>query len=687
MSSDRSREAGYLPFVDGLRAIAIIAVVGYHVGWPGFSGGFVGVDVFFVISGFLIIGHITGQVERGRFSFTDFYARRVLRLMPLLLSVLLVICAIAPFILVTPDEYKDFGGSAAAAAVMLSNHFFLANQGYFDRAADTKVLLHTWSLGVEAQFYVVAPMLVVALAALAGKARRTAFWIVGGLVAALSFAGCVAFTDVGGHNDAFFLMVFRAWEFAAGAAVPALARRLQSMSRRWTDCAGLGGLLMIVVCTVLYSAQFAYPSWWPLLPVLGATLVIAAGEASDRTPVKRLLSLAPIAGIGLVSYGWYLWHWPLITFNRIYHFDSHDLLSDTLLGGPVALGLAVLTYMAVERPVARNRRLLLSWHRLMPIGAGIGLCMVAAIPGVLYERSVAHRIEKQLGATAWPDKTSLKRVKDACVMQRDMQLPAQCLAAAPVRLGILVGDSHAREAYPTLAAKASAQGARFVTMVNAGCPPLFETDILMLGQRQGCERKWQAGVASLAARHLPLAYAIVESAWTNYVGGDGNGRPTRMLADPSGGHAAADQYATLMDGLKSTIATLRSLGVQRILIVGPEPRFKRDAPACLLRARQRGLGPDTCTRPEVELQAEHGDMLAALQSAAKGDGDIRLIDPYAALCDGQICSQQRNGAPLYLDDNHLSRVGYRLLYGYFASDLTWVSGRTTAAAAPGTAVR
>ncbi|HVJ43414.1 MAG TPA: acyltransferase family protein [Dongiaceae bacterium] len=675
----KGKAEGYRPYVDGLRAIAILAVIGYHIGVPGFSGGFVGVDVFFVISGFLIIGHIIDQMRGSRFSLTDFYARRVLRLMPLLLTVILSIAGLAALVLITPDEFSDFGRSATAAALMISNHFFLDRQGYFDTAAEAKPLLHTWSLGVEAQFYVAAPVLIWLLTRPAAMARhnRGLFW---GAVAIVlvSLAGCVLFTDPD-RNRAFFLMVCRAWEFVAGALAAVLAERLRRFSIV-THVLGMLGLAMIVACVYLYSPALLYPSWYPIIPVLGAVFVIAAGEADAMTPVRRLLATPPFVSLGLVSYGWYLWHWPLLTLGRIYRFGDHALAADLLIGGALSLLLATATYFAIERPVARNKSRLLTRRRSITVGIGIAASLAAAVPGLVYQKIVGPAVSATLTAENWPGKGMLKSVDDACIVRGKWAYQSGCLQAASGKtLGLLIGDSHARESYAPLAAMADKANAKWVTLVRPACPPLLSADVVFFGQSQGCVDTWKSGLDALRDGQAAISFAVIQANWGIYVGGDNAFRASRSLTTGGDGNPASDQYRTLSTSLADTVHSLKHLGIQRILIIAPEPQFSHEGAACLMRARKMRLPEDTCARPRVEIEAQHQRILTALNDVSMSNADVRLIDPFAVICDGTTCRQHRHGIPIYVDDNHLSRIGNDLVFGSYAGDFAWLFGHAAEA--------
>jgi peptidoglycan/LPS O-acetylase OafA/YrhL len=347
----------YRPFIDGLRAISILAVVGFHVGLPGFAGGFVGVDVFFVISGFLIIGQIAQAVRAERFSFLQFYASRARRILPPLLIVIIATVILAPFFLVTPDEMNRFGKSVTSSALMVANHQFLYEQGYFDTRSELKPLLHLWTLSVEEQFYAVAPILIV-LAAWAALRRTIEFrslWLrVAGALALVSLAGCILFT-LQNRNIAFFVMPFRGWEFLAGGAIGLAERKFLKTGPGWPNLIAMLGTAALIAAIVFFSPRLSYPSAWVLLPVAGAVAIILAGTASPESPIIRLLAMPPLLGIGVVSYGWYLWHWPLLAFLRLDRFGAASTAGAAAIAG-IAFCLAVAMYLLVERPLRRWSR-------------------------------------------------------------------------------------------------------------------------------------------------------------------------------------------------------------------------------------------------------------------------------------------------------------------------------------------
>ena len=337
----------YHPFVDGLRAVSILAVVLYHVGVPGITGGYVGVDVFFVISGFLIISQIVSELQRGSFTFASFWARRTLRILPPYLLVLAFTVAVAPFVLIMPEQFRALAREARDAPLMLINHLFLGQQGYFDTASDTKPLLHLWSLAVEEQFYLAAPCVLACLWWLPRWVNRPKlrehllFWTALAVLAG-SFAGCVMLTEVGERNYAFYLAILRAWEFVAGGAVGVLLPLACRLSRQAQVLLAATGLAAIVGAAVFYQPDTIYPSWRAAIPVLGAVAVILSGLADPKTPAIRLLASPPMVWLGLISYSWYLWHWPLLAFARAQNFGGRDFATDMALGF-VSLCLAATT--------------------------------------------------------------------------------------------------------------------------------------------------------------------------------------------------------------------------------------------------------------------------------------------------------------------------------------------------------
>ena len=332
----------YRADIDGLRALAVVPVLLYHAGVPGFPGGFVGVDIFFVISGYLICGMIDGDLREGSFSLSNFYKRRMLRILPALFVMFLVTSALA-YLYCLPVELEDYSKSLASAVGSVSNVYFAATAGYFDAPAETKPLLHTWSLGVEEQFYLVVPLLMLLAYRFAPKRARLFF----AAAAAFSFAAAFA-VSYRNTTFVFYLTPFRAWELALGALLSIKFIPAPVTERHKNACGAVG---MLLLCGAIFLGSSSAPLLlMTSLASIGATLVIASSEGEVST-VGRLLSMRPVVFVGLISYSLYLWHWPLIVFQRtdgLLAAPSGAMTKLTLIAGSIAI--AWLSWKFVELP-------------------------------------------------------------------------------------------------------------------------------------------------------------------------------------------------------------------------------------------------------------------------------------------------------------------------------------------------
>ncbi len=322
----------YRPDIDGLRAIAVVVVVLFHAHLGPFAGGFVGVDVFFVISGYLIVGIILDDIEAGRFSIAAFYERRLRRLFPALFAVLIA-CTVCGYLLFLPDEYRKFGQSIVATSAFVSNFLFWYQAGYFDTPAELKPLLHTWSLAVEEQFYLIFP----AFLFVVSKYAKDATTRLVSIIAVISFA--LSAWSLSNHPDAaFYLPHTRMWELMIGALLVCAPIPLLTTQLVRTSAAVLG-VVLIGISSTLFSSKTPFPGPAALLPCLGAALIIHAGR-SGTTFVGTLLATRPFVYVGLVSYSLYLWHWPILVFARA--------VSVRPLSPAEAAALVVLSFIAAD---------------------------------------------------------------------------------------------------------------------------------------------------------------------------------------------------------------------------------------------------------------------------------------------------------------------------------------------------
>ncbi|HUI95361.1 MAG TPA: acyltransferase family protein [Xanthobacteraceae bacterium] len=637
----------YKPFVDGLRAIAILTVIAGHLELPGASGGFVGVDVFFVISGYLIINQIAADIRRGRFSLLDFWARRTLRILPAFLLVA-VVCLLLGVVVLVQFEYRQFADSFLFSTIMQANHYFLAKQDYFDTAAYAKPLLHTWTLSVEEQFYAVTPLILVGLTALtkaAPSSQRVWTGATAGLLV-VSFAMCVALTRER-HNVAFYVMPARGWEFMLGGLVPLLvvpARRLPAAAINALTIAGIGAIALALEA---FGPESVYPSYRAALPVLGAVLIIVGGLADPRNMVARVLATPPFVAIGLVSYSWYLWHWPLLSFLRLANSGARDRAME--LGAvALALVLAILTYRLVEQPVRAWRRRAKPRARTVVL-AGLAACVLIGGAGSVWSKYAMPRLTPSLAGLE--------------------TAPASGVAYPPVaRHGSLIGDSHADMLDATLTEHARRLGASLTVTMYGGCPPLLRVTVLdyTLTPIPQCRDLYGTSLAVAGSE-----FAILAGRWTLYV----TPPPARRdfhpywLADPQTGKPAANPYALLARGLAATIAEAKRAGVRRILVIGQFPEFGVRVPNCVLRLVR--LGIDRCSVPRAAFEAHRAQAMETLREVTAGLDGVRLIDPIDVFCTATVCEPHDGETVYFNDDNHLSPAGAERFYAAFEADMKW----------------
>lgn len=660
----------YRPFIDGLRAVSILSVVAYHAGIPGVTGGYVGVDVFFVISGFLIISQIVEGLDRRTFSFGEFWSRRALRILPPYFLVMAAAIAAAPFVLAMPDEFQEFGKEVGHAAVMAVNHLFLIQQGYFDGASDTKMLLHFWSLAVEEQFYLVAPLLLAAIWWLRGRLDRPELlsWVAAGVFVA-SFTGSVLLTGAEGErNYAFYLSALRAWEFVAGGAIGFLlpaAVRWGTRANAWLAAAGLAAILASVFA---YTVETPYPSWRATVPVFGAAAFILAGLANPNAPAVRLLATPPMVWIGLVSYSWYLWHWPLLALARVRDFGERDFARDLALC-LVSLALAAATFYLLERPIRRwrqKRGRSLGWT---PVFAGVACCAAVAVGGLLSFDAAHKRLEAAIGPEYLPKQAAQTEYCDL-----RWTAPADCVAMANGRpVGLLVGDSQAMSGRNRIAFLAGANGGMLASAASPGCMTIDGTTVFMpdTAMAAECARLAKTITPALASGMIKPAYAILYARWQIYA----TGKSAYQLGAADGATPAPDQAQAFIAGLRHTLADLRSFGVSRILIVGPTPFFPRSVPNCLYLADHYGM--DRARTCGIDRTAADSDVAAArarIEAATAGMANIRYLDPFGAFCDAARCLPYAGGDILIVDTNHLSDAGMDRIVSENRPTFGWVAG-------------
>jgi peptidoglycan/LPS O-acetylase OafA/YrhL len=558
-----SREAPYRSDIDGLRAIAVLLVVGFHAFPEIVPGGFIGVDVFFVISGYLITGIILDAQRNGNFTFHHFYYRRIRRIFPALIVVLLSTYAVAWYLLL-PDVMVSLGRNVFGGAAFSSNIVLLNEVSYFDIASDQKPLLHLWSLGVEEQFYIFWPLTLWLTAKMAPRTR------LGWITWALLLASLALELELSASRPAvaFYLPITRMWEILSGAVL-AMQRRRQAPALatisvgHLSQAASIGhfsrvgqllhstearsflGICLIATSSIAFDRTDVYPGWRALMPVLGTVLLIS----TDGCWVNRRLSSPLLVYVGLISYPLYLWHWPILTFARQVAFVSGVTLRYRMLAGAVAASfvLASATYHLIEKPIRFGRLRLSRVIALSTVMAGIGALGLATVAGNGLDFRIPEAVRGAAHVTVdvdheWRVHRCLMEAYDGPALFAD-----SCVDSGSEPLVFLWGDSLAGSLYPGLREGRGEGGYRLAQFTTAGCPPVLGMEI---PGRPHCKENNDFIVAAIA-RYQP-AIVLLDSIW-EFRGLD---------------------FAQI-DG---TIAEIRRRSSARIVMLGPLPQWAGGLP-------------------------------------------------------------------------------------------------------------
>ena len=639
----RKTKVGYRPDVDGLRAVAVLLVIFDHIE-TRVTGGYIGVDVFFVISGYLISSGILLEMAAGTFSVTNFYERRLRRIFPALL-VMLLGSAVITYFWCVPSETKVFGQSLLAALFSVSNFFFWRqarlnfivwhHAGYFDVSrTGIDTLLHTWSLAVEEQFYIFFPLFLLVVRRWFSSWPRVAIWSV--TILTFASASVAVYRD---PNAAFYFAPLRAWELLIGTIIS--QHYVPAVKGRWArNIAATGGLLLILVPSLLYSSSTHFPGVAALPPCAGAALIIAAGETGDSL-VGRLLSWRPIVFIGLISYSLYLWHWPILIFleEKYLHLDYTSPKPRKLAVFAVILAVSTLSWLFVERPYRQGR--FRPGRRALFLTTGSAAALIAA-SGVFMAASVGVRFRFPSEAVAIDSYTNYDYThvfrSNVCFLDPRFSTfeqfdKAVCLAEDPARKQyLLVGDSHAAHLYPGLQ---SVFPELNISQANtAGCLPLLEQ---------------------------PPGTAYCDGSMWKYIYGDYlvHHHVDAILI------AGRWQEADLPE-LGRTIAWLKEQGVE-VILFGPIPDFDVPLPRLLtLSLRDPGLGLVDRHRRIEPLQTDK--MLSQL---ARQRWKVRYVSGFENLCETNLEAESETaiptssscpalasrGVPLLFDSNHFTAEG------------------------------
>lgn len=626
------------PEIDGLRAVAVLPVILFHAGFSQFSGGYIGVDVFFVISGYLITSILLDELSAGTFSLGRFYERRARRILPALFAVLLA-CLPFAYALMLPSQLADFSASMVTTLLALSNFFFLSQIDYFAPSSDLHPLLHTWTLAIEEQYYLLFPLLLLAARRL--KRRTT------GLIVAVLVLSSFAFAEWAWRENAarsFFFTLSRFWEIGAGSLCAFLAT---GKPQRSNGLVAAAGLAMIAVSVFAFDTETPFPSAYTLLPLTGTALVILFGAADTR--VGRLLSLRAFTGLGLISYSAYLWHQPLFAFARLNSFTEppQALMAALTLA---TIGLAWITWRYVERPFRARPTPMLATRRSVFAASALAGAVFMAIGFAGY---LAKGFEGRLDPIQRDMLVQARPISFACPNRQRCALGAT--GAKPSGLAF-IGDSHmGRYAYH-LDKVLRGKGLGATVLAQAWCAPLVSWQAESTGRCGGDDGRNFNAEFSAILNDADIHTIVLAAEWANYTTGRRHGSNTTVFdftADTDRNTRADRNPAEFAKAFAATIALAESLG-KSVIVVSPVPEYDFDVPVVALRLAAPGTDRSSFAQSRQHYDDRNADVFAAF---AAQRGTFGLVDVWPLLCAADTCLPfDENGYPLYNDSNHLSRI-------------------------------
>lgn len=637
--------------INGVRAIAVLIVVLYHFAVPHFAGGFVGVDVFFVISGFLMTDIIFRGINKGSFSTLTFYKYRARRIIPAL-AVLCFALLVFGWMILLPSEFRALGKEAASSIGFFSNISFWREAGYFDVRSLDKWLLHTWSLSVEWQFYMLYPLVLVLLTKWlsVSQVRR---WVIA--ATAISFAICVYLSaPTKWPTAAFYLLPTRAWEMLAGALVYLYPLRASARTRVVLERAGL---LLIAIATVSFNSRMSWPGWLAAVPVIGTAMIVAAARDDSWLTGSRVAQF-----VGKISYSVYLWHWPVVVWLSYYDRSA----SPVWVAGGIASSfvLGFFSWKFVESrthgTTARTQETTSSQRPSMgfvPLHVTLTFALATFAGGavVYYRQGVPDRFDHSVYLAdretydTNPDRSVCHMLLDPCDVYKS-QLKSRA---------VVLGDSHA-EALAEAVNAAVPNGKRgdVILIAVQGCPTLE-------GVRRddgACLDANQKYIDLLQKTSPTMPPVIIVNHWSEYT--SGSSRKKLSFVDPGDPNGKStpfsmDQYRTHFLETMCDLAKVRP-----VYLVQPVPEFDVNLPTILAREKMANPAAPDVTLDITDYYKRNGRVLELMREARDQCG-VRLLDPTPYLCPHGKCLGSYRGRPLYSDMHHMSEYGNRFLVPMF----------------------
>lgn len=651
----------YRAEVDGLRALAVIPVILFHAGFEVFSGGFVGVDVFFVISGYLITTIIINELEAGKFSVVNFYERRARRILPALFFILLCTLPFA-WLWLTPPNMRDFSQSLVAVATFSSNILFLLESGYFDTSAELKPLLHTWSLAVEEQYYIFFPLML--MAAWRFGRRWVLAMLITVFIASFAFGQWAAYHR---PSAAFFLLPPRGWELLIGAFIAIYLQRRDFLpSFQLNQILSLIGVGLILYATFAFDKNTPFPTFYTLVPTVGAGLIIF--NAVSGTIVNRMLSNQLMVGIGLISYSAYLWHQPIFALLR------HRMLNEPspwLLGllGLLSLALAYFSWKYIEAPFRNKQRF--NRKRIFTLSAiGLAIMITIGVFGHITKGNLHNYDAETLKALSF----SFPEVPEKlyyCQREGNQYTPldASCILGTESDIkGALIGDSHGYAISFALNELATKENIGFYQMTFNGCPSIGSVYRQDFGTDEKCA-DFNQEVEQYIAAKPSIEYVVMVSRWTRMLSdkgfdnGEGGVEHNNHLVDViTNGVRESNpekvRIKKLQQKLQNTVKYYLGAG-KKVVLVYPIPEVGWAAPKYIAHQKLFGESNQTNSTSYARFKERNQISFDTLDAIPDQENLIRVY-PDQVLCDTFVkdrCVFELNGEALYFDDNHLANPG------------------------------
>lgn len=637
----------YRPDIDGLRALAVLPVVFFHGGFSSFSGGFVGVDIFFVISGFLITSIILNDLEKDKFSIKNFYERRIRRIIPALYTVCLISLVLAT-LLFLPNELENFGKSLVGTIGFVSNILFWSETGYFDASSELKPLLHTWSLAVEEQFYVFFPL---CLLLIHRYLNKKLFFVLSAILV-MSFVLSV-WGAYHKPSATFYWAPTRAWELLIGSIL-ALGVLPKPQNKFISNIGATLGLALIAYAVICFDYDTVFPGFNALYPCLGTALLIYFNQ-NEGSYVGKILSWKLFVFVGLCSYSFYLWHWPVFVFANYLspeHLDKVTSASLILL----SFVLSVLTWKYIETPF-RNRKFLSGQWRIFIITALASVLLLLASIGIVAFKGVPERFSDMKNLEEYKGELVSKSCMDVVPNEFENK---KCLFGDTTKTNtsfIVWGDSHAGAMVRGIARAAKENKKLGYLAGFNGCIPLLQ----VLGAREDEPEKCNKASDKILSLVKSGDTVFLVGRWTYYtrkslISKEG---PTWINDEHSGEISEAENYQVFERALRKTVKAIKEKGANPV-IVDTVPEFPKSVPESYYR-----FGEDVAvSKGLVELNKKK---TTGIMKRIADKDTVSYVDPLPVFCDSEKCYGTKDGRVYFFDNDHINLNGALKLSSLFSS--------------------